>query len=162
MNEARSGAVFRTQARNPRASRSRCRNTNGNFMKMNRLIPMLPVNSMPASVDYYCGMLGFEVENRNDEWGWAMLRFDECRLMVDQSINAHPGTFRDAILYLYPDDVVAYHKRVREKGLAVPELAVTFYGLTEFRINDPDGNRLWIGQNTSAEAPMRDQVARIK
>jgi hypothetical protein len=28
----------------------------------------------------------------------------------------------------------------------VPELDVTFYGLTEFRITDPDGNRLWIGQ----------------
>jgi hypothetical protein len=56
---------------------------------------------MSASVDFYCGMLGFDVENRNDKWGWAMLRFDECRLMVDQSINAHPGKFRDAILYLY-------------------------------------------------------------
>ena len=55
-------------------------------MKMNRLIPMLPVRSMPASVDFYCGMLGLDVEKRNDDWGWAMLRFDECRLMVDQSI----------------------------------------------------------------------------
>ncbi len=110
---------------------------------------MLPVKSMPASVDFYCGKLGFAVENRNDEWGWAMLRFDECRLMVDQSINAHPGKFRDAIVYLYPDDVVEYHKQVREQGLVVPDLSVTFYGLTEFRINDPDGNRLWIGQNTA-------------
>ena len=64
-------------------------------MKMNRLIPMLPVRSMPASVEFYCGMLGFEVESRNDDWGWAMLRFDECRLMVDQSINAHPEAARD-------------------------------------------------------------------
>src|SRR5690349_16903971 len=83
-------------------------------MKMNRLIPMLPVKSMPASVDFYCRMLGFEVERRRDEWGWAMLRFDECRLMVDQSINANPGKLRDSILYLYPDDVVEYHQRVRK------------------------------------------------
>ena len=124
-------------------------------MKMTRLIPMLPVRSMPESVNFYCGMLGFEVENRNDDWGWAMLRFDECRLMVDQSINAHPGGFRDPILYLYPEDIVAYHRQVREKGLAVPELEVTFYGLTEFRINDPDGNRLWIGQSTPAKMPMK-------
>jgi catechol 2,3-dioxygenase-like lactoylglutathione lyase family enzyme len=118
-------------------------------MKMNRLIPMLPVRSMPASVDFYCGMLGFEVEKRNDDWRWAMLRFDDCRLMVDQSINAHPADPRDSILYLYPDDVVEYHRQVRKNGLAVPDLTVTFYGLTEFRINDPDGNRLWIGQSTS-------------
>ncbi len=119
-------------------------------MKMSRLIPMLPVRSMPLSVSFYCNMLGFEVEQRNDDWGWAMLRFDECRLMVDQSINAHPGTFRDSILYLYPDDIVAYHQQVRSNGLTVPELETTFYGLTEFRIDDPDGNRLWIGQSTKS------------
>lgn len=118
-------------------------------MKMNRLIPMLPVKSMPASVDFYCGMLGFVTESRNDDWGWAMLRFDECRLMLDQSINAHPAMPRSAIIYLYPDDVVAYHEQIRKNGLAVPELDVTFYGLTEFRLNDPDGNRLWIGQSTA-------------
>ena len=124
-------------------------------MKMNRLIPMLPVKSMPASVDFYRGMLGFEIEKRKDEWGWAMLRFDECRLMVDQSINAHPARSRDSILYLYPDDVVEYHQQVRKNGLVVPELDVTFYGLTEFRISDPDGNRLWIGQSTSVTAGER-------
>ena len=81
-----------------------------------------------------------------------LLRFGECRLMVDQSINAHPAGSRDPIVYLYPDDIVAYHRRVRGNGLEVPELDVTFYGLTEFRIDDPDGNRLWIGQDTSAKA----------
>ena len=122
------------------------------LMKLNRLIPMLPVRSMPVSVEFYQNMLGFKVERRNDDWGWAMLCFDECRLMVDQSINAHPEAPRQSILYLYPDNVVEYHKQVRKNGLAVPELEITFYGLTEFRISDLDGNRLWIGQNTSAGA----------
>ena len=121
-------------------------------MKMNKLIPMLPVKSMPASVDFYCGILGFEVEKRNDHWGWALLRFDECRLMVDQSINAHQDRPRDTVLYLYPEDVVEYQQQVRTNGLEVPELDVTFYGLTEFRIDDPDGNRLWIGQSPSNQA----------
>jgi hypothetical protein len=31
-----------------------------------------------------------------------------------------------------------------------PTRKATFYGLTEFRIDDPDGNRLWIGQVRSA------------
>jgi len=124
-------------------------------MKMTRLIPMLPVKSMPMSVEFYCGKLGFEVETRRDEWGWAMLRFGECRLMVDQSINTHAIGPRASVLYLYPDDVVAYHRQVRQNGLAVPELNVTFYGLTEFRISDPDGNRLWIGQAPSTEAAQK-------
>lgn len=120
-------------------------------MKMDRLIPMLPVASVPASIAFY-EKLGFSVERRNDGWGWAMLRFDECRLMVDQSINLHRDAPRQSVVYLYPADIVEYHRQVRKNGLGVPELEVTFYGLTEFRVEDPDGNRLWIGQNPSAGA----------
>ena len=113
-------------------------------MKMNRLIPMLPVRSMPASVEFY-RKLGFSVENRNDDWGWAMLRFDECRLMVDQSINVQPRAPRLSVIYLYPENIVDYHRQLRSNGISVPDLDVTFYGMTEFRLDDLDGNRLWIG-----------------
>jgi hypothetical protein len=76
-----------------------------------------------------------------------MLRFDECRLMVDQSINAGRHSPRQSVIYLYPENIVDYHRQVRSAGLDVPDLDVTFYGMTEFRLDDPDGNRLWIGQN---------------
>lgn len=117
-------------------------------MRMERLIPMLPVESMPRSVAFY-EKLGFSVENRNDGWGWAMLQFGECRLMVDQSINLHRGIPRLGVIYLYPDDIEGYHRSLRDNGLSVPDLDETFYGMVEFRLDDPDGNRLWIGQNKS-------------
>ena len=131
-------------------------------MKMTRLIPMLPVSSMLASIEFY-RKLGFSVERKNDVWGWAMLCFDECRLMVDQSINIHGEAARQSVLYLYPEDILEYHKQVRRNGVAAPDLDVTFYGLTEFRIDDPDGNRLWIGQNTStgADVPAEWIVAKL-
>jgi catechol 2,3-dioxygenase-like lactoylglutathione lyase family enzyme len=118
-------------------------------MKMNRLIPMLPVRSMAASVEFY-GKLGFSIERRNDDWGWAMLHFDECRLMVDQSINVQPHLPRQSVIYLYPENIVDYHAQIRGNGVEVPDLDVTFYGMMEFRLDDPDGNRLWIGQNKPA------------
>lgn len=114
-------------------------------MKMNRLIPMLPVKSMPKSIEFY-EKLGFRVERREDHWGWAMLCVGDCRIMVDQSINGDPRAPRLSVVYLYPEDVAAYHAQVRASGLAVPDLETTFYGMKEFRIEDPDGNRLWIGQ----------------
>jgi catechol 2,3-dioxygenase-like lactoylglutathione lyase family enzyme len=120
-------------------------------MKIERIVPMLPVRSMPASVAFY-GALGFEVETRKDEWGWAMLRCGEVRLMVDQSINPHPGLPRASVLYLYPENIADYHRKARANGLTVPDLETTFYGLTEFRIDDPDGNRLWIGQAPAGDA----------
>ena len=119
-------------------------------MKMNRLIPMLPVKSIRASIEFY-QKLGFSVERKNEDWAWAMLCFDECRLMVDQSINVHRGAPRQSVIYLYPENIVEYHRQVRANGLDVPDLEVTFYGLTEFRIDDPDGNRLWIGQDRSGD-----------
>jgi catechol 2,3-dioxygenase-like lactoylglutathione lyase family enzyme len=117
---------------------------------MNSLIPMLPVRSLPASIEFY-QKLGFSVEQRNDDWGWAMLCFGECRLMLDRSINVHPGAHRDSVLYFYPDDVSEFHQEVQRNGLVVPDLEVTFYGMTEFRVDDPDGNRLWIGQKASTK-----------
>ena len=117
-------------------------------MKMNRLIPMLPVKSISTSIEFY-QKLGFSVENRKDEWRWAMLCFDECRLMVDQSINVHLSAPRMGVIYLYPENIMDYHQQVRANGLEIPDLETTFYGLTEFRLDDPDGNRLWIGENTS-------------
>lgn len=114
-------------------------------MSVNRLVPMQPVKSMPESVAFY-EKLGFVVENRKDEWGWAMLRCGDCQLMLDQSINLHPGIPRISVLYLYPENVVDFHRHARENGLSVPDIEVTFYGMTEFRMEDPDGNRLWIGQ----------------
>ena len=114
-------------------------------MSLNRLVPMQPVENLPASVAFY-EKLGFSVESRNDEWGWAMLRCGDCQIMLDQSINLHPGIPRICVLYLYPENVAEFRRRAQENGLSVPELDDTFYGMTEFRVEDPDGNRLWIGQ----------------
>lgn len=119
-------------------------------MTMTNMIPMLPVKSMPASVAWF-EKLGFSVAERNDEWRWAMLSFGECRLMVDQSINTDPSATRMSVLYLYPDDIVAYHAMVRGNGVDIPDLETSFYDMVEFRVDDPDGNRLWIGQSKTLE-----------
>jgi uncharacterized glyoxalase superfamily protein PhnB len=113
---------------------------------------MQPVSDLAASVAFY-ERLGFVVERRVDEWAWAMLRCGGCRIMLDRSINGHAGLPRTAVLYLYPDDVERFHRDARANGLQVPDLDTTFYGMREFRIDDPDGNRLWIGQESAASGP---------
>lgn len=111
---------------------------------------MLPVRNMPSSVEFY-QKLRFTIEKRRDDWGWAMLRFDDCRLMLDQSIRAHRDEPSQGVIYLYLDDIEAYHAQVRATGLGIPDLETTFYGMREFRLDDPDGNRLWIGQTKPTE-----------
>lgn len=118
-------------------------------MKMD-LIPMLPVTDLDQSINFY-EKLGFHIEQRRDDWGWAMLGFGDCKIMIDRSINTRPGNQRDAVLYLYPENIRKYHSDVRRAGLSIPDLDVTFYGLTEFRLADPDGNRMWIGQKEAGD-----------
>ncbi len=122
---------------------------------LTRLIPMLPVSNLDASLRFYT-QLGFTVEQRRDDWGWAMLRSGECRLMLDRSINTQPRAPRQSVIYLYRDDLRSYHATLREQGVKVPDVDVTFYDMQEFRVEDPDGNRLWIGQDESVGAPSPD------
>lgn len=118
-------------------------------MKLNRITPLLPVAHVTRSLAFY-QRLGFEVERQEPRWGWALLRFGECRLMLDESIHTAPDAPRMSVLYLYPDDIREFHATVRLRGLGLPELEATFYGHLEFRILDPDGNQLWIGQNLTS------------
>lgn len=114
-------------------------------MTLSRIIPMLPVRDVAAGIAFY-EKLGFSVQRKEDGWAWAMLASGDTRIMLDQSINRHPDAPRQSVLYLYVDDIAAYHEQVRANGLDAPDPDVTFYGMKEFRIDDPDGNRLWIGQ----------------
>lgn len=115
-------------------------------MSLSSLVPMQPVSDLTAALAFYQA-LGFTIEQHREDWGWAMLRCGECKLMLDRSIHLHARIPKTAVLYLYPDNIVDFHSHARDNGLDVPDLERTFYGMTEFRIEDPDGNRLWIGQD---------------
>ena len=53
-----------------------------------------------------------------------------------------------AIYYFYPENVVDLHAEVKQKEFQVSDLRVTFYGMKEFEVRDPDGHILWFGQET--------------
>ena len=113
------------------------------------LVPMLPVKSLAPAVDYY-RRLGFTVVLRRDDWGWARLALGPVEIMLDQSIHLHAGIPRTGVLYLYPPDLDGFHRSVRDNGVPVPDIGETFYGMREFRFEDPDGNRWWVGQEPRA------------
>src|SRR3546814_17558629 len=100
---------------------------------------------------------------RISDWSSDVCSSDLCgdsQIMLDQSINLHAGIPRIAVLYLYPQDVVEFHRQARTAGLPVPDLDETFYGMTEFRVDDPDGNRLWIGQQRGASRSEERRVGK--
>jgi uncharacterized glyoxalase superfamily protein PhnB len=52
------------------------------------------------------------------------------------------------VMFFYPDDVVALHRELTQRGVEVGELSVTFYRMKEFSFLDPDGHMLTFGQGT--------------
>lgn len=108
------------------------------------------VRDMDVSIDFYCRVLGFELARREE--GYASVRsggvvlglgpiaklpleegyFTQGRVASDRGAGVE--------IVLEVDDVVAFHKRLRDTGYRILEpLQDRPWGLTDFRIADPDG-----------------------
>lgn len=124
-------------------------------MKLASMVPMVCVSDVARSVEFYRQALGFQVLNTYEHEGqlnWVFLRSGRVELML-VAAEAPFGSrqVRDVILYFYPGQIEALHAELSQQGFPVSELSDTFYGMKEFRLEDPDGYELCFGQ---AVAPL--------
>ncbi len=82
-------------------------------MKLQNLVPVLDVHDVDASIEFYCGVLGFTLHDKV-EWGgkteWALLRCDQVQLMLsasqevdnEEQINHQNG---EGMFFLYHDNL---------------------------------------------------------
>ncbi len=80
-----------------------------------------------------------------------MLQADARKTRSDQtSFNSSsdiPGSSSSSIsLYFFVDNIDELHHFLRAKSVTVSEIEVSHYKMKEFRLKDPDGNSLVIGQ----------------
>ena len=140
-------------------------------MQIKRLTPMLNVSDIERSLKFYQKLVGFELVSPRravDQWRWAWIRSGTAELMLSES--GGPATRADqmdpaqhdgwpAIYYLYPDNVADLHAAVKRQAFQVSDLRVTFYGMKEFEVRDPDGHILWFGQETDEPPTPESQSA---
>ncbi|HKF06987.1 MAG TPA: VOC family protein [Candidatus Sulfotelmatobacter sp.] len=115
-------------------------------MKLTRLAPILWTKDLPASIDFYCEMLGFACVGRSE--GWACLQKDDVELMLSLP-NAHEPFDRiqfTGSFYFRPDDVQALWKQLKDTATIVYPLEDFDYGMREFAIRDNNGYILQFGQ----------------
>ena len=53
-------------------------------MKLDRLTPMLWTNNIKASMEFYQTILGFELDEYGEQWGWCHMHKDNVSLMFVQ------------------------------------------------------------------------------
>jgi len=107
---------------------------------------------LDASVDFYLDVLGFELErDERAASGYVSLRLGDIVVGLLRAWSAAEPEHRKppvgVELVLVVDDVVAARDRVRARAWPIAEdLERRPWGLTDFRLLDPDGYYLRITQ----------------
>lgn len=114
--------------------------------------PTLPVVDMIEAVAFY-ERAGFGVRIYSDEGdtgeGFAFVDYDGQSVFdLDAAVGMDPRANR-AGCYLIVADADAWHARMRSAGLAVTPMQDQPWGMREFALTDPSGNRVRIGRATT-------------
>lgn len=110
------------------------------FLRVDTLF--MPVRDMEKAVQWYTEVLGFDLNWRNDEGGYACIDGKILPITLVKTVQEGEFTpFANAPYNLYVLDVDEVHQSFKDKGIEVGEIE-TLYNVRWFWFKDPDGNRL--------------------
>jgi catechol 2,3-dioxygenase-like lactoylglutathione lyase family enzyme len=111
-----------------------------------RIAAMLPVKDITRSHDFYVGVLGFRKTFQNGSpVGFMILRQGAAELHLTLQPNHKAAPFN--VAHMMVDNVDALHAICQRQGLRIIKgLQDKDYGLRAFVFEDPDGNRIDVGQ----------------
>ncbi len=105
-------------------------------------MPELPLDDVPAGVAHYRDVLGFRVNYQQHNIG--VMDRDAVRLLLIARTERHRGI---GSAYVYVESADALYAELRANGASVQGEPVSRpWGLREFEVLDPEGNRLTFGQ----------------
>ena len=108
------------------------------------------VESVNETLDFYIKTLGFELLQTVPESGildWGFVQKDSVLIMFqkDRSIREEYPELKNykeggaLTLYIKMDDLPKWYDHIKDKTNVIKPLNKTFYGATEFAIQDPNG-----------------------
>ena len=116
-------------------------------MNVVNTIPVIPVENLKKSLDFYVGLLGF----KKDWSGIAIgsVSRDGHSIMLSELTGAQgPGWVwmgvRDASLF----------DEYRAKGVRIHQEPKNYIWAYEMKFEDPDGNILWLGTESRKDLPV--------
>lgn len=115
-------------------------------VRFGRIAATLPVKDMRRAHDFYTGVLGFSKTFENGSpVGFMILKRDQGELHLTLQPGHQAAKFN--VAHLMVDDVDALFAVCQQYGLRiVKSLQDKDYGLRAFVFEDPDGNRIDVGQ----------------
>ncbi len=115
-------------------------------IRFGRIAAMLPVKDMAKAHDFYTRVFGFtKVFENGNPVGFMILKRDQGELHLTLQPNHKAAKFN--VAHLMVDNVDALHAICQSYGLRIiKKLQDKDYGLRAFVFEDPDGNRIDVGQ----------------
>lgn len=102
----------------------------------------MPLNDVAAGVAWYRDILGFSVNYAQHDIG--VMDRDKARVILIARTEKHSGI---GSCYIYVHDADALYTEFRGRGVAIANEPVSQpWGLREFIVFDPEGNRISFGQ----------------
>ncbi len=112
--------------------------------RFNAVTPRLPVENVEDLLAFYTSSLGFEL---GWKWGEPVTHANVCRNDVSFDLisvpKGHQGT---AMAYVQMSGVDKYHAELRARNVGVSAVDNRPYGMRDFEVVDPCGNRIAFGQ----------------
>ena len=115
-------------------------------VRFGRIAVMLPVKDIVKAHDFYTGVLGFRKTFQNgNPVGFMILKRDQGELHLTLQPKHKAADFN--VAHMMVEDVDAIHAVCQQYGLRIIKgLQDKDYGLRAFVFEDPDGNRIDVGQ----------------
>ena len=111
-------------------------------VRAEKIMPELPVDDVAAGVAHYRDVLGFRVNHQQHDI--AVMDRDAVRVLLIARTERHTGI---GSCYVYVSDADALHAELAARGASVQGEPVSRpWGLREFQVLDPAGNRITFGQ----------------
>ena len=115
--------------------------------KFEAVTPRLPVSDVKNALAFYVDQLGFQL---GWQWGTPLTHANVCRDSISLDLIASPAERRGtAMAYIQLSGVDAYFSELKGRNVDLGELGDRPYGMRDFEVIDPNGNRLAFGEPTA-------------
>lgn len=127
------------------------------------VIPMISVDSVDATRDYYLSKLGFThqmgVVGKDGQLDFVTVIMGGARVMFMRDpateVEAHGTAKKQPVqMYMQVNDVDAYHDHVKKLGVKISDpLKLQWWGDKTFKVLDPNGYEIWFYTNVGEAKP---------